>query len=70
MSSKDMITKEYMSKRPYFADAFNSCVFDGKQVVKALTGERSGRTGNCFCKRGKGCCSENKRCFKEMRYYE
>ena len=24
-----------MSKRPYFADAFNSCVFDGKQVVKA-----------------------------------
>ena len=35
MSSKDTITKEYMSKRPYFADAFNSCVFDGKQVVKA-----------------------------------
>ena len=35
MSKKDTITKEYMSKREHFADAFNSCVFDGKQVVKA-----------------------------------
>lgn len=35
MSRKDTITKEYMSKREHFADAFNSCVFDGKQVVKA-----------------------------------
>lgn len=24
-----------MSKRPFFADAFNACVFGGKQVVKA-----------------------------------
>lgn len=35
MSKKDTITKEYMSKRPYFADAFNACVFDGKQVIRA-----------------------------------
>ena len=35
MSRKDTITKEYMSKREHFVDAFNSCVFDGKQVVKA-----------------------------------
>ena len=35
MSKKDTITKEYMSKREHFADAFNSCVFDGKQVIKA-----------------------------------
>ena len=35
MSKKDTITKEYMSKRQYFADAFNSSVFDGKQIIKA-----------------------------------
>ena len=35
MGKKDMVTKEYMSKRPFFADAFNACVFGGKQVVKA-----------------------------------
>ncbi len=35
MGKKDTITKEYMSKRPFFADAFNACVFGGKQVVKA-----------------------------------
>ena len=35
MSKKDTITKEYMSKRQHFADAFNACVFDGKQVIKA-----------------------------------
>ncbi len=34
MGKKDMVTKEYMSKRPFFADAFNACVFGGKQVVK------------------------------------
>ncbi len=35
MSKKDAMTKEYMSKRQYFADAFNSSVFDGKQIIKA-----------------------------------
>lgn len=35
MGKKDMVTKEYMSKRPFFADAFNACVFGGKQVVNA-----------------------------------
>lgn len=35
MGKKDTITKEYMSKPQYFADAFNSSVFNGKQVVKA-----------------------------------
>lgn len=35
MGKKDTITKEYMSKPHYFADAFNSSVFGGKQVVKA-----------------------------------
>lgn len=34
MGRKDTITKEYMSKPQYFADAFNSSVFKGKQVVK------------------------------------
>lgn len=35
MGKKDTITKEYMSTPEYFADAFNSSVFHGKQVVKA-----------------------------------
>ena len=35
MGKKDVLTKEYMSKRHYFADAFNSSVFGGKQIVKA-----------------------------------
>ena len=35
MSKKDTVTKEYMSKRQYFADAFNSSVFGGKQVIRA-----------------------------------
>lgn len=35
MSKKDAVTKEYMSKRQYFADAFNAAVFDGRQIVKA-----------------------------------
>lgn len=34
MGKKDTITKEYMSKPQYFADAFNSSVFKGKQVIK------------------------------------
>ncbi len=34
MGKKDTITKEYMSKPQYFADAFNSSVFKGKQIVK------------------------------------
>ncbi len=35
MSKKDTVTKEYMSKQQYFADAFNVSVFGGKQVIKA-----------------------------------
>lgn len=35
MGKKDTITKEYMSKPQYFADAFNSSVFKGKQIVKS-----------------------------------
>lgn len=35
MGKKDMVTKEYMSKRRYFADAFNASVFGGKQIVQA-----------------------------------
>ena len=35
MSKKDTMTKEYMSKGKYFADAFNSSVFGGRQVIKA-----------------------------------
>ena len=35
MGKTDIITKEYMSKPHYFADAFNSSIFRGKQVVKA-----------------------------------
>lgn len=35
MGKTDVITKEYMSKPHYFADAFNSSVFGGNQVVKA-----------------------------------
>jgi len=35
MGKKDTVTKEYMSKRQYFTDAFNSSVFDGKQIIKA-----------------------------------
>lgn len=35
MGKRDAITKEYMSKPHYFADAFNSSVFNGKQIVKA-----------------------------------
>lgn len=35
MGKLDTITKEYMSKPQYFADAFNSSVFRGKQIVKA-----------------------------------
>lgn len=35
MSRKDTMTKEYMSKGKYFADAFNSSVFGGKQLIKA-----------------------------------
>ena len=35
MGKIDTITKEYMSKAVYFADAFNSSLFKGKQIVKA-----------------------------------
>ena len=35
MGKKDTMTKEYMSKRKYFADAFNGGVFDGVQVISA-----------------------------------
>lgn len=35
MGRKDTVTKEYMSNPIYFADAFNSSVFHGKQIVKA-----------------------------------
>ena len=35
MGKKDTSTKAYMSDPKYFADAFNSGVFGGKQVVKA-----------------------------------
>ncbi|MBQ6886837.1 MAG: hypothetical protein IJN54_04920 [Lachnospiraceae bacterium] len=35
MGKKDTITKEYMSNPQYFADAFNSSVFNGKQIVRA-----------------------------------
>lgn len=30
MGKKDTLTKEYMSKRQYFADTFNVSVFGGK----------------------------------------
>ena len=35
MGKKDTITKAYMSKPEYFADAFNFYMFEGEQVVKA-----------------------------------
>lgn len=35
MSQKDTLTKSYMSKPPYFADAFNASIFNGRQIVKA-----------------------------------
>ena len=35
MGKKDTMTKAYMSKGKYFADAFNAGVFDGMPVVKA-----------------------------------
>ena len=35
MGKRDIITKDYMSKPHYFADAFNASVFGGKQLVKA-----------------------------------
>ena len=35
MGKLDTITKKYMSRPHYFADAFNSSVFKGKQIVKA-----------------------------------
>ena len=35
MGKKDTQTKKYMSEPEHFADAFNSSVFKGKQVVKA-----------------------------------
>ena len=35
MGKKDTRTKAYMSDPKYFADAFNSAVFNGKQIVKA-----------------------------------
>ena len=35
MGKLDTITKEYMSRPQYFADAFNSSVFKGKQIIKA-----------------------------------
>ena len=34
MGKRDIITKDYMSKPYYFADAFNASVFGGKQLVK------------------------------------
>ena len=34
MGKRDIITKDYMSKPHYFADAFNASVFGGKQLVK------------------------------------
>ena len=34
MGERDIITKDYMSKPHYFADAFNANVFGGKQLVK------------------------------------
>ena len=35
MGERDIITKDYMSKPHYFADAFNASVFGGKQLVKS-----------------------------------
>lgn len=35
MGRKDTVAKEYMSNPIYFADAFNSSVFQGRQIVKA-----------------------------------
>lgn len=35
MGRKDTVTKDYMSNPIYFADAFNSSVFQGRQIVKA-----------------------------------
>ena len=35
MGKKDTITKMYMSKPEYFADAFNYYLFDGKQTIRA-----------------------------------
>ena len=35
MGERDIITKDYMSKTHYFADAFNASVFGGKQLVKS-----------------------------------
>ena len=35
MGRTDAVTKAYMSKPQYFADAFNSSIFHGRQVVKA-----------------------------------
>ena len=33
MGKKDTVTKEYMSKPEYFADAFNYYLFNGKQII-------------------------------------
>ena len=34
MGQKDTITKRYMSKPEYFADAFNYYVFGGEQIIR------------------------------------